>query len=147
LGTEDAREDLGCEAAGDSPPIRLAEGLSELFTVLQSDRRPIVRMYEQVVLSEEAGEEQSVPLLVRALGDEEVELVPLVAELTRLRAQPATKPAILIAQMCGRPLGRDGQRAEGRAYRLLRRAAALDTCVVEKLPLLGCEYRHCLALR
>ena len=78
---EDSREDLGGEASRDRPTIWLHQRLREFLAVFERDRRVVLGMDEEVVLREEAGEQQAVPLLVGAFGDKLVQLVAYVAEL------------------------------------------------------------------
>ena len=99
-------------------------------------------MDQQVVLGEEASEQQPVPLLVGALGDEQVELVALVAELAGLGSQPAAELALVFVEMRWGAVCRDGQRCQRRADGLLGCAPALGAGVLESLPLLGGEYGH-----
>jgi len=137
---EDPRENLGGEPTGYRPPVGLAKGLGEFLAVLQRDRCSVLGVDEKVVLSEEPGEEKSVPLFVGALGDEKIKLVARVAELTCLGSEAATQLAIVLAEVSGRTVGRDGEGAERGSDRLLGCASALYTGVLEELALLGCEY-------
>jgi hypothetical protein len=97
---------------------------------------------EEAVLGEEAGEQQSVPLLVGAFGDEELEVLSPIAKLASLSSQPTTKSTIVIVEVSRGSLRCDGQCGESGSNRLFGGASAFGAGVFESLPLLGCEYRH-----
>jgi hypothetical protein len=139
---EDAGKDLGGEAGRDRPAVGFSERPREFIAVLESNRSVVLGMNEEVVLSKEAGEEQSVPVLVGAFGYEQVEVVPLVTELSRLGSQAATKLAVLLVEMRWGTLRCHGQGGEAGSHCLLGGAPALVTGVLENLPLLRGEYRH-----
>jgi hypothetical protein len=99
-------------------------------------------MDEEVVLSEEAGKEQPMPLLVSAFGHKQVHVVPFVTELARLGSQTATKLAILLVEMRRGTLRCHSQGDEGGSHSLLGGAPALGAGVLKDFPLLGGEYWH-----
>jgi hypothetical protein len=82
------------------------------------------------------------PLLVGTFGDQQVEVVPFVTELARLRSQTATKLAILLVEMRWGTLRRHGQGGESGPHCLLGSAAAFGASVLKDFPLLGGEYWH-----
>lgn len=60
------------------------------------------RVQEEIVLGEKAGEEEPVPLLVGALGDEQV---GVAAELALLCAQAIAQGTTLVGEMLGPAIG------------------------------------------
>ena len=85
---EDPGQDLRREPCGDRPAVWLAELGGELLAVGERYRRLELRVEQQAVLREEPREQQPVPLLVRALRDEQV---AVVAQLAPLRAKPVAE--------------------------------------------------------
>ena len=66
----------------------------------------ILRVQQQVVLRQEPGEQQPVPLLVGALGDEQL---PVAAELAPLRPQTVAQRRLLGVEMLGPAVGEHAQ--------------------------------------
>jgi len=79
---KDPWQNFGRETCSHGPTIRLAQGTCEILTILQAHRCLVLRVKQQVVLSQEAREEQTVPLLVGTLLDQQF---GVAAELSQLR--------------------------------------------------------------
>ena len=116
---EDPREDLGREACGDGPRVWLAQIGGELLAVGERHRRAELRVEQQAVLGEEPREQQPVPLLVRALRDEQV---AVVAQLAPLRAKPIAEGRLRGIEVFRTPVGEHAEALDGSARRRLRGA-------------------------
>ena len=116
---EDARQDLGGEPGRHRPAVGLAQLGGQLLALGQRDRRPVLRVEQQVVLGQEPGEQQPVPLLVRALGDEQL---PIAAELAPLRPQPIAQRRLLGVEVLRPAVGEHAQPLDRSTRRALRRA-------------------------
>ena len=102
---------------------------------------------EQVVLGEEPGEEHPVPVLVGALGDEVVELLPVVAaervaQLAAPGAEGDAQLSLIHREGPGRLGGVDSECPEGLLGPLLGDAPGLEDDGAETVAKVGMETRH-----
>ena len=94
---------------------------------------------QQAVLGEEPREQQPVPLLVRALRDEQV---AVVAQLAPLRAKPIAEGRLRGIEMFRTPVGEHAEALDGSARRRLRRTTGGEHRRLELLSEEGGQGAH-----
>ena len=137
--TEDPGEDLRGEACGDGPRVWLAQIGGELLALGERYRRAELRVEQQAVLREEPREQQPVPLLVRALRDEQV---AVVAQLAPLRAKPIAEGRLRGIEVFRTPVGEHAEALDGSARRRLRRTTGGEHRRLELLSEEGGQGAH-----
>ena len=116
----------------------------KLLAVGERDRRLVLRVQQQVVLREEPGEQQPVPLLVRALGDQQL---TVAAELPPLRPQPVAQRRLARVEMLGPAVGEHPEPLDRGARRALGRTPRGEHRRLELLAKRGWTGRACRDLR
>jgi hypothetical protein len=128
-------QDLGGEPSRDAPAVWFAKVFGEFVAVFDRDGSSKVGMDEQLVLGEETSKQQTVPLFVGAVGDEEVDSFARVAQLARLRAQSPAQASLIVGQVGWWALGRDRKEANCSVSGMFGREATGDTSVFKELAL------------
>lgn len=143
VGEEDAGQHKGGITGSQFPGAGRAFLQSQLGAILQRDGHA-VRVQEQVVLGQEAGEQHAVPLLVGDLLDQLWNAFGLAAaaELSGLGAEGAAEHLRLLAHRREglRALDRKGD--QGSLRRGFGRVAGGDDGAFEEAAIFGCEWRH-----
>jgi hypothetical protein len=144
---EDARQHARGGAARVAPGI-LAAFAREIFALGHRDRDPRLRLDQELVLGQEAGEEHSVPVLVGHLVGEALDFLNVIrgiapiAELATVRAEPLPKMLLVCRHSRVRPRAVDRERLERPAGAGLGHAAGVLYGAFELLPKIARENRH-----
>ncbi len=116
---ENLGQHAGGVTTGQFPTVGGAFVLGELITVCKGDRHTI-RMHEEVVVRQVAGEQHAVPVLVGHFPDQMADVLPLTAmfdvtQLTTMQAQAAAQFALFFSEMNGCSWLADAQVFQGSA--------------------------------
>ena len=121
--SEDARENFSGEPRRDRPGIGLSKLSRQLLAVRERDRCLVLGMQQQTILREKAGEQKTMPLLIRALPDQQA---TVAAELSPLRSQPVAKARLLRVEMLRATVGEHAEAFDRVAGGALSRAAGSE---------------------
>ncbi len=149
VAAKDAGQDLGCEAAGEVEAVAGPQLGGQLAALLQGDGDCAVLLVrvEQVVLGQEAGEEQPVPVLVGGGLRQVVDglgagaLVHPVAQGAPAGAQPVAEQALVHRHVAAVFVLVDGEVLQGGAGGGLGRLAGLLGDAGEEVALVSGERR------
>ena len=136
--SEYLRQQAVGEARGERPLVD-AFLLGQLFAFVQGNGNAHLRLDEQVILGEKAGEQHAVPVLEGALMHQPVDRltsrarIEAITELAGMRAQPPAQGALLRAHV---PVGlvvTHGKRLQGVARAGFRHVPGFDDRALEPL--------------